>query len=449
MVPLSASKILSTYAARTPSSARLQLRAIESFPSGVTHLGRYLQPHPLFVRRACGSRKWDADGHEYVDYFGGHGALLLGHNHPAVVEAVARQMERGVHYGASHEIELEWAELIRKMIPCAGRVRFTISGTEATLLALRVARAYTGKTKVLRFAAHFHGWHDQVAFGAEIPAGILNELAASVVLCEPHDIAQVRQQCHSRDDIAAVILEPTGATFGQVPCNRQFLADLREVTARRGIVLIFDEVITGFRCSPGGAQAYYGIAPDLATLAKIVAGGYPGAALVGRSDILGVLEYRDSGPSLQGPRVPHQGTYNAGPVSAAAGVATLRVIRDTDIVARACATGERLRQEMNAVCRRLGAPWCVYGECSGFHIFPGSAAPDDIYAGRVPWKKLKGATPLELLQKIRVGFLCGGVDIIGWPGGVISGVHGGEDVDRTATAFEDLLRMLREEGDLD
>ena len=141
-------------------------RAVSVLPSGVTHDTRFLQPHPIYVDRAQGPRKWDIDGNEYVDYFGGHGALMLGHNHPSIVEAIQHQLERGTHYGASHELELEWAELIVKMVPCAEKVRFTGSGTEATMLALRSARAYTERQTILRFDSHFHGWHDQVAFGS-------------------------------------------------------------------------------------------------------------------------------------------------------------------------------------------------------------------------------------------------------------------------------------------
>ena len=365
MLPLSDSRILRAYAEKTPTSAKLHGRAQKLFPNGVTHVGRYLQPHALFVSRAAGSHKWDVDGNEYVDYFGGHGALILGHNHPAVVEAVEAQLARGSHYGASHELELEWAELIQRMIPSAQRVRFTSSGTEATMLALRVARAYTGKPMVARFAGHFHGWHDQVAFAGEVPPGILPELAQRTLLCPPDAIEPVRKICESRDDIAAVILEPTGATFGQIPLPPQFLAELRELTARRGIVLIFDEVITGFRCSPGGAQGFYGITPDLTTLAKIVAGGYPGAALAGRADLLAVMGYRGS----QMPAVVQQGTFNANPMSAAAGIAALRLVCNTDVLSKANQTAATIRSEMNAVIRRCGLPWCAYGEFSGFHIF--------------------------------------------------------------------------------
>ena len=440
-----------TYAERTPGSARLHERALRNFPSGVTHVGRYLRPHPLFVSRAAGPRKWDVDGNEYVDYFGGHGALLLGHCHPAVTEAVIAQVRRGVHYGASHELEVEWAELIRELIPSAEKVRFTVTGTEATHLALRLARAHTRRTKVIRFLGHFHGWHDHVAFGAEVPPGILPGVAEGMLLAQPNDIQQVREWCTTRDDVAAVILEPTGATFGQVPCPPGFLRELREVTTAHGVLLIFDEVITGFRVSPGGAQGQYGIRPDMTTLAKVIAGGYPGAAVAGRADVFEAMDYRDRSAPIQAPRVPHQGTYNAGPVSAAAGIATLRIVRDTDACSRANATAAAIRDGMNQVCARRGIPWCVYGEFSGFHIFTNpdraAIAPADIYAGKVAPTRLKGGPSTELQHKIRVGFLTCGVDVTCWPGGVVSAVHGPDEVQHTVEAFDKTVGVLAGEGE--
>src|SRR5436853_981675 len=172
------SAIVTDYKARTPGSGALFERARKVLPSGITHDARYLDPYSIHVGKAKGPRKWDVDGNEYVDYFGGHGALLLGHGHPAVVAAIERQVKLGTHWGASHELEVQWAELVNRLIPCAERVRFTGSGTEASHLALRLARAFTAKPKVIRFVGHFHGWHDGVAAGAMshfeggVPAGI-------------------------------------------------------------------------------------------------------------------------------------------------------------------------------------------------------------------------------------------------------------------------------------
>ena len=452
------SKLYQDYLAKTPASAQRFQQARELFPSGVTHYGRHLRPHPLFVSHAKGSRKWDVDGNEYVDYFGGHGALILGHSHPAIVEAVQQQMARGTHYGAEHDLEIEWATLIREMVPSAETLRFTSSGTEATHLALRLARAHTGKPKLIRFAGHFHGWHDHVAFGApgpgiNGPAGILKEIVEQVIVVEPNDVATVEQILEERDDVAALMLEPTGASFGRVPTGGETLRRLRDTTTRHGVVLIFDEVVTGFRVSTGGAQSFYGITPDLTALAKVVAGGLPGALVVGRSDIFSSMDFGGDDQKTVDPAVPHQGTFNASPLSAAAGVAALQLLKDGTAIATANETAGKIRDGMNAVLRKLGARWCVYGEFSAIHIFTNpqreSITPRDILDGRIHWKTLKsGATP-ELVHKIRLGFLCQGVDVNGWPGGQTSAVHDGDDVDRTLVAFEKVLKQLAEEGDLD
>ena len=452
------SKLYQDYLAKTPASAQRFQQARELFPSGVTHYGRHLRPHPLFVSHAKGSRKWDVDGNEYVDYFGGHGALILGHSHPAIVEAVQQQMARGTHYGAEHDLEIEWATLIREMVPSAETLRFTSSGTEATHLALRLARAHTGKPKLIRFAGHFHGWHDHVAFGApgpgiNAPAGILKEIVEQVIVVEPNDVATVEQILEERDDVAALMLEPTGASFGRVPTGGETLRRLRDTTTRHGVVLIFDEVVTGFRVSTGGAQSFYGTTPDLTALAKVVAGGLPGALVVGRSDIFSSMDFGGDDHKTVDPAVPHQGTFNASPLSAAAGVAALQLLKDGTAIATANETAGKIRDGMNAVLRKLGARWCVYGEFSAIHIFTNpqreSIAPRDILDGRIHWKTLKsGATP-ELVHKIRLGFLCQGVDVNGWPGGQTSAVHDGDDVDRTLVAFEKVLKQLAEEGDLD
>jgi glutamate-1-semialdehyde 2,1-aminomutase len=428
------SRTLQEYERRTPGSRRLHRQASALLPNGVTHVGRYLEPYPVYVDRAAGSRKWDVDGNEYVDYFGGHGALILGHNHPVVMEAVTAQMGRGVHYGASHELEVRWAEMIRAMVPSAERVRFTVTGTEATMLAFRLARSFQNKSKIVRFAGHFHGWHDHVCFGPGGAAGVVRGIVDDMIILPPNDIDAVRACLAGRDDVAAVIIEPTGASFGMVPTGGDFLRALRTATSERRVLLIFDEVICGFRCSRGGAQGHFRIQPDLTTLAKIVSGGFPGAAVVGRSDILQHLDYeRASGAP---PKVMHQGTFNAEPVTAAAGIATLAQVRDTDALERANRSAAAIRQGCHEAIASKGLNWCVHGCFSEFHIYPGGAVPP----------KEKGTVPAGLIHKIRLGMLCHGVDLTGWPGGLVSAVHTDEDVERTVHAFRRTLEWLGEEG---
>jgi glutamate-1-semialdehyde 2,1-aminomutase len=363
------------------------------------------------------------------------------------VDAVIRQAAKGAHYGACHALEVEWAEQVQRLIPSAQRVRFTVTGTEATHLALRISRAFTGKSKIVRFAGHFHGWHDHVCFSPGGAPGVIDGIVEDTLVAAPNDLRQVEDWLVSQDDIAALILEPTGATFGQIPTNGETLRRLRELTTRHCVLLIFDEVISGFRCAPGGAQQYYGVAPDLTTLAKILGGGYPGAALAGRADVLRVLDYR-KGETLQSPLVAHQGTYNAAPVSAAAGIATLQEVGRGDALTRAAATAAAIRDGINTAIRRRGLKWCAYGQFSDFHLYCGTETPEEIYAGKAPWKALKGAIPLELVNKIRAGFLLHGVDIAGWPGGFTSAAHTDDDVARTVAAFESTFDLLASEGAL-
>ena len=453
---LSNSNIVACYRDKTPTSARLAEEAGELFPSGVTHDSRYLKPYGIYVDRAEGSHKWDVDGNEYVDYVGGHGALLLGHNHPEVLAATYKAMSDGTHFGAGHVLELRWAQAVQRLVPSAERGRFTSSGTEATLMAIRLARAHTGKSKIIHFATHFHGWQDHVTsgfnshFDGSATAGVLPSVADNSVLLPPGDIDRMRAALAGDDDIAAVILEPTGATFGMVPVDRDFLAALRAATAERGVVLIFDEVVTGFRVSPGGAQAHYEIIPDLTTLAKILSGGLPGGAVVGRRDVMDLLDFAASAKAGR-EKIAHPGTFNANPVSAAAGAVTLEIIASSDACERANAYAARIRDRLNRVLVDEDVAWAVYGTFSGIHIFTNpkkrAIAPVTFDSFNVPYDELK-TNPPETLTKLRLAMLVGGVDINGWPGGPVSAAHDEDDMEKTVAAFRDSLVMLKREGDL-
>ena len=448
------SPLIEAFRCKTPGSAELAKRARRIFPSGITHDARYIEPYGIYVTHAGGSRKWDVDGNEYVDYPGGHGALLLGHNHPAVVQAVVEQMSKGTHYGASHELELRWGEMIQQMVPCAEAVRFTNSGTEATLLAFRLARAYTGRTKILRFTGHFHGWHDYVAGGVGshfdgsptpgVPAGLVE----TMVHAPPNGVDAVAEIL-GRGDIAAMILEPTGSCWGQVPIKQSFLRKLRELADAHGTLLIFDEVVTGFRCAPGGAQEASGVIPDLASLGKIVAGGLPGAAVVGRADVLGLMDFRKTSERGR-EKIFHMGTFNAGPATCAAGIAALELVRETDVCRRAIDDGDRLIDQLNGMLAAEGISWVAYGTFGGFHVFLNpkqiTTSREKIESGVYEYEDLKGSIDPSLTMKVRVGALLHGVDIQGWPGATVSSVHTGDDLERTVGAFRNTIGLLREEG---
>ena len=451
------SLIVGSYLERTPRSAQRHEEARGIFPSGIVHDSRRTWPHGIYVDRAQGSRKWDLDGNEYVDYYGGHGALLLGHQHPAVVAATEAQLKKGMHFAAGHEAMLEWGHLIQDMIPSAERIRFTSSGTEATHLAIRLARASTGKGKIVRFVSHFHGWHDHVAFGVKEhldgtpTVGVLADVAANVILVKPNDVAAVARVLAARDDVAAVMIEPIGASSGAIPTSPAVLRELREVTRKHGVLLIFDEVVTGFRVAPGGAQALHGVTPDLTTMAKIVAGGMPGGCVGGRKDILEWLDYEASATAGR-ERIAHEGTHNAHPLSAAAGVATLKVIRDTDACARASATAAKLRTGMNELLEEEGVPWAVYGAHSFFNFFTNPEnrefRPTQFNAEAAPIEWFKTDKRERLLAKMRLAMLVHGIDLKGWRGGIVSAAHTQADVDLTLEAWRRSLRALKQEGDL-
>ena len=449
------SEIVSRYREKTPKSAALFEEARAIFPSGVTHDGRYLNPYGIYVERAEGPYKWDVDGNRYIDYHGGHGALLLGHNHPKVVEAVGKALSQGTHFGANHALEVQWAQAIQKLVPSAEKVRFTSSGTEATLMGLRLARAATGRRKIIRFKTHFHGWHDHMTtgygnhFDGTATSGVLDGIAEAVVLVDPNDVEGTRAALET-GEIAAVIIEPTGSSTGLVPTPGSFLKFLRDETAKHGTILIFDEVVTGFRVAPGGAQQEYGIRPDLTSLAKIVAGGLPGGAIVGRKDLFDALDFATAKETNK-EKIQHPGTYNANPVSAAAGVAALDIIRTTDAVARANAMGERLRGKVNDVFAAEGVNWACYGKFSTFHTFMNPNGrkidPHAFDAATLGYEELKNKSQ-PLSHKVRVAMLVNGVDLNGWPGGNISCTHSEADIDATAEAYRETVRMLKKEGEI-
>lgn len=447
----------SEYRRRTPGSAKLYAEACQVLPSGVTHDSRAIAPYPIYAARALGPRKWDVDGNEYVDYYGGHGSLLLGHSHPLIVEAVGRQLQLGTHFGASHEAEVRWGQLVQRLVPCAERVRFTSSGTEASHLAIRLARAFTGKTKVLRYTGHFHGWHDQVVagvtshFDGSVPIGVLPALVEHALVLPSTDVSHTVSMLESRDDIAAVIVEPSGGSWGAVPLPPGFLEALREVTRKRGVVLIFDEVITGFRWSRGGAQAYFSVTPDMCVLGKIIAGGLPGGAIGGKREIFDQLDIA-AAKSANREKIGHQGTYNANPLSAVAGVAMLTEVEREDICERACSTAVQLRAAMRAVLVEEDVPWGIYGERSTFHIFVNPVGleidPATFDPLSLGFKGLRGTSAARIAQRLRIAMLANGVDLMSAPGGMVSAVHTEREIEQTAGALRASVRWMKTEGDI-
>jgi glutamate-1-semialdehyde 2,1-aminomutase len=430
------------YQVKFAASEPLFRRAQRVIGGAATHDRRCFGPFPVYVERAEGPYKWDVAGQRLIDYWMGHGSLLLGHSFGPVAEAVARQAARGTHFGAGHELEVRWAELVCRLIPSAERVRFTASGTEATQLALRIARAWTGRSRVVKFARHFHGWHDE-AMGHFYPTDDsgFNPATLGEVVVAPTDSPDAAVALVKRGDVAAVILEPGGGSSGSLPWSREFLQALREVTREHGTLLIFDEVISGFRHSPGGVQGLCGVLPDLTTLAKILCGGLPGGAVAGRARYLGV--FGSGAPRHERwARVPHTGTFNGNPLSAAAGIAMLEHVADGKPQAAAKAAAERLARRVTEAADAAGVDVRMHTDgASVYHVVIGGRA-----AG-IPHGPSAAAVDLYTAHQDRYGvlrraLLLEGVDcppVHGW----VSAVHTPEVIEETAVAFARAFRRLR------
>ena len=439
--------ILEEYIAKHPGSAQRYEESVNIFPGGVTHDTRYATPFPLFMTHGSGPRKWDVDGNEYVDYVSGHGALLLGHSHAAIAEAVTHQIQRGTHLGASTDEEMRWARAIKALMPSVEKVRFHSSGTEATLMAMRLARAYTGKDKVIKLQDHFHGWHDYAMAGSDRSApGIPESSMGTMVVVPAGNLAAVEDVLSRDDNVAALILEPTGAHYGQLPYDTPtYLKGLRELTAQHEVILIFDEVVTGFRASPGGAQVRYGISPDLTTMAKIVAGGLPGGAVGGKADIVDMIAHRGDPEWDNTRRVYHPGTFNGNPLSAAAGYTALEMIASQPINQHADTMAARLKTGLNEALGRLEIPGHVHGIASMIHVVLADCDCDREYC-TMPHSQIASVTASPAVTAMKRGLQNRGVDIMGRDAFLVSSTHNEAEIDQTIEIFADTMAAVRAEG---
>ena len=433
---------MAPYEQRLAASLLVARRARKVIAGATTHDRRDFGPFPVYYTRAKGAYKWDVSGRRIIDYWMGHGALLMGHGFAPVVNAVARQVRRGTHFGGCHEQEVRWAELICKLIPSAEKVRFTSSGTEATQLALRVARAYTGKNVIVKFLNHFHGWHDEAmghfyeARQAGINTATLNNLCVA-------DSVESAVKFMKKYSVAGVILEPGGGSGGGLPLGHDALQGLRDATRKHNVVLIFDEVITGFRRSPGGVQQVAGVIPDVTTLAKIVSGGLPGGAVAGRADIMNVFgNGTDRGGWLA--RVPHTGTFNANPLSAAAGVAMLETIANGKAQRAARAAAHEMCTLVNQAAQDNGVDVHLYTNgCSVYHILIGARRAGYPLEASPAVVSLYRDSPTRYAM-LRRALLLEGVDshpLHGW----VSAVHNKKVLNETADAFARAFKRLRNE----
>ncbi len=419
------------------------------FAGGVTHQTRFTSPFPLYIEHADGPYKYDVDGNRVIDYVMGNGSLLMGHNPPAVTAAVTEAAARGTHLGGATVHEVRYAEAVKRLIPSLDQVRFTSAGTESTLLAMRLARAHTGKSKIVKFFEHFHGWHDYGTPDSGQSTGGVPQAVLDTIIVAPVDVAAVDRILSEDDDVAGVIIESNGAHWGTVPLqNPQFLQDLRDVTRRHGVVFIMDEVVTGFRLSPGGAQVRWDLDPDITTLAKIVAGGQPGAAIGGREEIMQVMAMRDDPEWDETRRVAQGGTYNAQPVTAAAGIATLEAVATEGVNARADAMAERLKDGLNTAFIQNEVTGHAHGIASIVHVNVGADCECDRGLCTMTHKEIYDSMTVDVTRALRRANLVNGVDLMGGRGYIVSSAHDEEVIDQTVEAFSQSLKDLRAEGEL-
>jgi glutamate-1-semialdehyde 2,1-aminomutase len=373
---------------KTDRSAELFQQAQACFPGGVNSPVRAFRGvggQPLFIERGAGPYLYDVDGNRYIDFMLSWGPLILGHAHPQVVAALQAAVERGTSYGAPNPAEVELAELIRAFMPGMESLRFVSSGTEATMSALRLARAYTARDKIIKFEGCYHGHADyllvKVGSGVAtlglpdspgVPAGAVQD----TLIARYNDLAAVSELFERfPGQVAALIVEPVAGNMGVVLPQAGFLAGLRRLTAQHGALLIFDEVMTGFRAHPGGAQALYGVQPDLTTLGKVIGGGLPVGAYGGRREILSLIA--PSGPVYQA------GTLSGNPLAMAAGIATLQVLQQPGTWEKLEASADRLASGLARAAQAAGVPVQVQRAGTMFTTFFAEGALRD-------WTAVKG-----------------------------------------------------------
>lgn len=363
-------RIHEQYARWSPSSAKLAEAARRVFPGGDTRMSAHYAPYPLFVERAEGAHLYDADGHELIDFMNNFTSLILGHADPAVVQAVSEQMSRGSAHAAPTRSQLALAELLRQRVPSIEQLRFTASGSEATLMTLRCARAHTGRDKIMKMEGGYHGSYElaeaslvplpgqagpiEAPLPVPVDASSSSSLLGDVVICPYNDPEHARAliEAHA-DELAAVIVEPVLGSMGMISATRDFLQALRDATAEHGVVLVFDEVIT-LRLAEGGAQALHGVTPDLTAMGKIIGGGLPIGAFGGSEELMRVFHPGEPRP------VMHSSTFSGNAVSMAAGAAAMAQV-DAQMLERLGGLGMQLREGFGRVFEQRG----IRGQVTG------------------------------------------------------------------------------------
>ena len=436
---MASGNIVEEYVKACPGSKKLHERAEKIFAAnGATHLSRLMDPFRPYITHAKGSHKWDVDGNEYIDYVTGHGALILGHAHPAIVKAVQEQVAKGTHYGENHELEIQWAELIQKMVPSQQRVEFFSCGQEANMMAIRVARAYTGRKRVLRFFENFHGWSDELV----IPTfGVCNDYVKVIPM---NDLSIVEKELATKE-YAIMFVEGGGAHMGgQIPWETDFVRALPDMAKKYGTVLLVDEVVTGFRDAVGGWEELVGITPDLSSWGKVIAGGLGCGALGGKAEIMDMLKPKPAPQKY----LTHTGTWNANPLTSAAGVAACKLFHDGNVQKKANELGAYLRKKGNEVFKRLGVNGRLYGR-SIVHVYFGSIdfepSNDELPPTKDPNKLMGGNVEKN---RLHIHLMHRGIATMSARLFIFSCVHTEKDVDQTVKALSDSFEAMLAEGTL-
>ncbi|MBI4540513.1 MAG: aspartate aminotransferase family protein [Gemmatimonadetes bacterium] len=431
------------YRRRTPSSRALHERALRYLPGGDTRAVTHFAPYPVYMDRGNGCRLTDVDGNVYLDLVGNYTSLVHGHAHPRIVEAVSAQLARGTAYGSAIESQIRLARALCERVPSLERVRFCNSGTEATLQAIRAAKAFSGRNRILKMEGGYHGTHDAVDVSAApapaagpadaprpVPSseGLFRGVLADVLVAPFNNLdATARIIEEHGDDRAAGIVEPVLGGGGFVPARREYLTMLRELTRACGALLIFDEVLT-FRLAHGGAQALYGVTPDLTTLGKLIGGGLPVGAFGGRADIMSLYD-----PASR--RLQHSGTFNGNAATMVAGLVALELLTDVEIE-RINALGERLRAGFRKALEDAGLPGQVTGAGSLANFYLGDGPPV------VDYRSARALRQSPLLPVVHLGLLKRGVFVASRGLMCVCTAMGEAEVDEAVTAFSDVVAEL-------
>ena len=426
------------YELRTQKSRILHDEARKFLPGGVTYAIKYWEPYPIYVSRAKGSRIWDVDGNEYLDFWMGHAAIIMGHAYEPVIRAAKEQLELGAHLGFCHEWEIKLAEIVTKMVPSVRLFRATNSGTEANMYAIRLARAYTRKSKIAKFEGHWHGGYDALHKAVNPPLdkpaslGLTDCVMNDTIVLPFNDLEGVRQKVKG-ENLACIILEPVMGSNGMIPADREFLKGLRELCDELDILLIFDEVITGFRLAKGGAQEYYGVLPDITTFGKVLGGGiFPAGGFGGREDIMELL---DQTKRKHYEMSFHGGTYAGNPLTARAGYTLLSELIKGDVYPKINALGEKARKGLEDVFSRHKVSAHVTGVGSLFAVHFTKEKPRDIRSAIGDTKLAKDCFYFMLNNNI----LCMKPSKQVFAPSV---AHSEEDIERLLSVMEEFLRQV-------